>query len=295
MAQVTKLREHPDFVDLDAEREVDLHRYWNALVARWWLPILGLIAGLVIGYLLSLGGNQVYKASALLYLGQPYSGNSAIQSLATNPTTVNGIIHSAAATQKAAAAAGLRPGQVRNKVTSKTLVGAKGAVKAGQTPLIEISLTGKAPHKTAVATNVLAAEVVAKLAGFVNEKIRGFEALQTSLAQQLASNQQQIATTRAAIVKAKGLSALEQLVLISNNNNAIQQRGQLLIAKAQNDQQLSQAQNVEKPQIVERAVPVKTTARSRRNSMLVAAFLGLLLGIFAALLWEPVTGRLRTA
>jgi uncharacterized protein involved in exopolysaccharide biosynthesis len=295
MAQGTKLRDHPDFVDLDAEREVDLHRYWNALVARWWLPVLGLIGGLVIGYLLSLGGNQVYKASALLYLGQPYSGNSAIQSLATNPTTVNGIIHSAAATQKAAAAAGLRPGQVRNKVTSKTLAGAKGAVKAGQTPLIEISLTGKAPHKTAVATNVLAAEVVGKLTRFVNDKIRGYEALRTSLAQQLTSNQQQIATTRAAIASAKNLSPLEQLVLISNANNAIQQRGQLLQAQATNDQQLSQAQNVEKPQIVERAVPVKTTARSRRNSMLVAAFLGLLLGIFAALLWEPVTRRLRPA
>jgi uncharacterized protein involved in exopolysaccharide biosynthesis len=295
MAQGTKLREPPEFVDLEAEREVDLHRYWNALVARWWLPVLGLVAGLVVGYLLSLGGNQVYKASALLYLGQPYSGNSPIQSLATNPTTVNGIIHSAAATQKAAADAGLRPGQVRSKVTSKTLAGAKGAVKAGQTPLIEVTLTGKAPHKTAVAANVLAAEVVAQLAGFVNEKIQGYQALQSSLAQQLASNQEQITTTRAAIAKAKDLSPLEQLVLISNNNNAIQQRGQLLIAKAQNDQQLSQAQNVEKPRLVERAVPVKTTARSTRNAMLVAAFIGVLLGILAALLWEPVTRRLRPA
>src|SRR5919197_5404098 len=129
MAQQTRLREPPDFVELDTEREVDIRRYWDALVARWWLPLAGLVAGLIIGYLLTLGGNQVYKATALLYLGQPYSGNQPIQSLATNPTTVNGIIHSAAATRAAAAHAGLRPGQVRSNVSSRTIVGAKGAVK----------------------------------------------------------------------------------------------------------------------------------------------------------------------
>jgi len=35
--------------DLDAEREVDLGRYLDALVARWWLPVLGLLIGVVIG------------------------------------------------------------------------------------------------------------------------------------------------------------------------------------------------------------------------------------------------------
>jgi uncharacterized protein involved in exopolysaccharide biosynthesis len=35
-------------------------------------------------------------------------------------------------------------------------------------------------------------------------------------------------------------------------------------------------------------VATKTTAKSRRNTVIVAALIGLLLGIFAALLWEPV-------
>jgi uncharacterized protein involved in exopolysaccharide biosynthesis len=38
---------------------------------------------------------------------------------------------------------------------------------------------------------------------------------------------------------------------------------------------------------------VKTTARSRRNSVVVAAFLGLLAGLAAALLWDPVARRRR--
>jgi hypothetical protein len=57
--------------DLDAEADVDLGRYARALAARWWLPLAGLIAGAAIGYVLSLGGHQVYRAGATVYLGQP--------------------------------------------------------------------------------------------------------------------------------------------------------------------------------------------------------------------------------
>jgi len=41
------------------------------------------------------------------------------------------------------------------------------------------------------------------------------------------------------------------------------------------------------------AVATKTTARSRRNTVVVAALIGLLLGIFAALLWEPAARAVR--
>ena len=41
------------------------------------------------------------------------------------------------------------------------------------------------------------------------------------------------------------------------------------------------------------AVATKTTARSRRNTVVVAALIGLLLGIFAALLWEPAARVVR--
>src|SRR5919202_608527 len=34
-----------------ADDEVDLGRYWASVAARWWLPILGLVLGALIGYL----------------------------------------------------------------------------------------------------------------------------------------------------------------------------------------------------------------------------------------------------
>ena len=65
----------PHEPDPDAEREVDLGRYLDALVARWWLPAAGLVIGVVLGYLLAVGGKEVYRAQATVYVGTPYGPN----------------------------------------------------------------------------------------------------------------------------------------------------------------------------------------------------------------------------
>jgi uncharacterized protein involved in exopolysaccharide biosynthesis len=288
---VTTTRDPRDIAELDDEREVDVRKYWNAIVARWWLPVLGLVAGLIVGYIFTLGGNQVYTATATLYLGQPYSGSSPLQGLATNPTYVSQVIKSEAEARRAAAAAGLKPGQVKNNISTTTVSGAKGALKAGATPLITITLTGNSPKKVAVATTTIGQDIINQLSGFVDQKIASFKELDTSLTQQLESNQKQIEIAQAALKAAGNLSPLEQLVLQGNLNNAIQQKGQLLLQQTTNRQQLSQAENVEKPQFVDRPIPTKTTARSTRNSMLVGGAIGLIIGIIAALVWGPVSRR----
>src|SRR5437763_16976177 len=81
--------------DPEAEQEVDFGRYWRLIAARWWLVVLGVIAGAIVGYAVSLGGSQTYLATATIYLGQPYtaSGNIPLQSAQTNPSTVRAVIH----------------------------------------------------------------------------------------------------------------------------------------------------------------------------------------------------------
>jgi uncharacterized protein involved in exopolysaccharide biosynthesis len=71
------------------------------------------------------------------------------------------------------------------------------------------------------------------------------------------------------------------------------QLGSVLEDQLQAKQLLIQAEQIERPKVISRAVAVKTTARSRRNSVVVAAFLGLLAGLAAALLWDPVARRRR--
>src|SRR3954452_12787248 len=100
----------PSPPDVDAEQEVDFGRWARTLAARWWLPVGGLIVGLAVGYLLALGGSQVYKAEALVSLGIPFTpnGGGQIQSLATNSRTVSEIIRSESALKDAARHAQLR-------------------------------------------------------------------------------------------------------------------------------------------------------------------------------------------
>jgi uncharacterized protein involved in exopolysaccharide biosynthesis len=60
---MTTTRERPRTQpDPEPEREVDFSRYLDALVARWWLPVAGLIIGAAIGYFLALGSKDVYRA-----------------------------------------------------------------------------------------------------------------------------------------------------------------------------------------------------------------------------------------
>src|SRR5919201_3038356 len=111
--------------DLDAEREVDLRRHWNALLLRWWLPAAGLVGGIVIGFLVALGGSRVYTAKATLYLGQPLSpqGSVQIQSQATNPSTVRQIIRSEAALRQAGRVATMPVSKLRGHVSSPAFQG----------------------------------------------------------------------------------------------------------------------------------------------------------------------------
>ena len=76
--------------DPEAEQEVDFAKYVRLLAVRWWLLAAGVVAGAVIGYLVSLGGTQVYEATATIYLGQPYTptGGALVQNIQTNPSAV---------------------------------------------------------------------------------------------------------------------------------------------------------------------------------------------------------------
>src|SRR5919201_2901568 len=104
-----ELRPSPERLpDFDIEDELDFGRYGRAVVARWWLLLAGLAAGIVIGYLTTLGGNQVYQARRTISPGQPLSptGSTAIQSLSTNPASARQIVASAWAQRRAGAGGG---------------------------------------------------------------------------------------------------------------------------------------------------------------------------------------------
>ena len=92
---------------------------------------------------------------------------------------------------------------------------------------------------------------------------------------------------QAALKGGAGLSTAEQLILLGQLNGLQTQRLSTVDQLTTNQQQLALAEDVEAPQVITRGVATKTTARSRRNTVLVSALIGLILGGIAALLFEP--------
>jgi uncharacterized protein involved in exopolysaccharide biosynthesis len=261
--------------ELDAEQEVDLGRYWSALVARWWLPLLGLIAGAFIGYLISLGGKQVWKASATVYLGASYSpvGGVFLQGPQANPSTAGTIARAESSIDAAAARAGMRAGDLRGNVSTQSISTGVGStvVRTPGNPLVRITVEASTRRRAQLAANALAQIVVQRLAPYADRKI-------DALKQRISDDEKQIDAIR----RGSGAGdALGRAVLAV-------QVGDVLDDQLQAKQQLIQAEEIERPKVLVPAAAVKTTARSRRNSVVVAAFLGFVLGILAALVWEPL-------
>jgi capsular polysaccharide biosynthesis protein len=266
----------PSF-DPEAEQEVDFGRYVRLLAARWWLLAAGLLVGAVIGYAIALGGSQTFKATSTLYLGQPYSasGNVQLQAAQTNPSTVRQIAHAETVIDRVAAACKAKPGDLRGGISTQTVSG--NIAKNGQTPLVTVSVQAKKRRLASCAANALARIVIDKTSAFANQKIKNFSA-------QIASKQRDIHAINAAL-QSSALSTTEKLVVqirLATDEDALLSTSQLLL----------QAKQIEKPSILTGAAAQKITARSRRNTLVVAALIGLVLGAIVALMWDGVAAGL---
>ena len=263
----------PTSFDPEAEQEVDFGRYVRLIAARWWLVAAGLIVGAVVGYMVSLGGSQRFEATATIYLGQPYtaSGNIPLQSAQTNPSTVRAVVHSPAIINLVAAACNAKSVYFRNGISTQAIAG--NIAKNGQTAEVSVSVQSTKRKVAACAANQLAKAVVDKTSGFANQKIANFRL-------EIFYDQKQVTLINAALQRG-GLSATDQLLL------------QLRLATTQQDrlstnQLLLQATQVEAPQVLTGATAQRVTARSRRNTVVVAALIGVILGAIAALMWDGV-------
>jgi Chain length determinant protein len=269
--------------DPEAEQEVDFARYARLLGARWWLLAAGLVAGAVIGYLISLGGTQVYSATATIYLGQPLSptGGSSVQTPQTNPSAVATVIQ-----QQAVANA------VANLCHAKASAFKKGistqAVNAGSSssstksaaqinPLVKLSVQAKKGKLAACAANQLAKQVVTKLGTYPARQIANLKA-------HLAFDNKDIKAIQAAIAS-PAISSTDKLILETTLRSD-------QLDKTTNAGLLVLVKEVEAPKVLVGAASHKITARSRRNTVVISALIGLILGAIAALLWDSVVPRL---
>jgi len=288
-------------VELEAEQEVDFGRYTRTIAARWWLLVVGAVLGALIGFLVSLSDGKLYKATAQVYLGQPLAPDSAAP-VSTAPTTlglVQAFVTSEEAIEKAASAVGLRPSKLRERVTARAIPGASSTRQAIPAPLMSIQVTGSSRGKTAAAANNLAQQAVDEVGTYTTTKIETLDQQLKYIDRQLAIVNARLSAARASqkeIVADRTLTPTEKLVALTNLNSEItlaeQRLATLEINRFNTTRALSLAKDIEASRITAAAVAVRTEPTSRRTSVLVGAFIGFLLGIVAALLWDPVAGRM---
>jgi uncharacterized protein involved in exopolysaccharide biosynthesis len=268
--------------DPEAEQEVDFAKYVRLLAVRWWLLAAGVVAGAVIGYLVSLGGTQVYAATATIYLGQPYTptGGALVQNIQTNPSAVATAVQSRSVQNTVANRCKTKAAAFNNGISTQAIpTGASAKSGAQVNPLVKITVQAKKGKVAACAANALADEVVSAkhLGKYAAQKIANLNA-------QIALDNAQIKQVQTAI-SSSSLSDTIKLILQTTLRSD-------QIDKTANTQLLQLATGVERPFVYTHAASQKITARSRRNTVVIAALIGLILGAIAALLWDTVVPRL---
>jgi uncharacterized protein involved in exopolysaccharide biosynthesis len=289
--------------DVEAEQEIDLGRIWRSTIARWWLPLLGLVVGAIVGLLVAVGGGNQYKATAEVYLGQPLGPGqtSPITSVSTVLGQSSYLITNEATIRQAAAKAGLTPAQLRRHVSSKPILGITGSKLGTAAPLLAITVSGSSRAKIAKGANSLAQVVVDKLAPYPRQKLRSLQVQADRDRQRLTQTTQQLnaaLTGQQNVYKDKSLSPTDKLVAIINFNGVINAasaaQNNLQLDLTQTEQQIASLLNIEMPAVVSPAVAANQGGPSRRSGVLIGAVIGFIVGLLAAILWDPVARTVRS-
>jgi uncharacterized protein involved in exopolysaccharide biosynthesis len=284
--------------DLDAEQEIDLGRLWRATIARWWLLLIGLVAGAIIGLLVSLGGGKQWKATTEIYLGNPLSPNGAapIASAPTSLALATTFVNTESALRYAASRSGIPTAQLRGKISVKPILGLTGTKIGQPAPLMELSVAGAKAGRVQHAADLLAQLVVDQFQPYAAQKIKVLQANVARDKAELADVNNRLKQAEAAQAALAGSAASNQI--ISNYqliiSSASDQRLGLQNDESSSLQEIAAAQNIEQARIVSPALSVNQGGPSRRSGVVIGAIIGLLLGLLAAIFWEPVAAQVRS-
>jgi capsular polysaccharide biosynthesis protein len=148
--------------------------------------------------------------------------------------------------------------------------------------LIRITVQSSKPKHAEDAANALGNIVVSDTTSpYVKKSIKTYLSKEKRYNDQLTSLTRVIDSYTTALAK-EHLAFLPKLIMVNQLDAAIARQGALNDKLAATDQQLTLVQNIEIAQLIEHASAAKTTARSRRNSILVGALIGLIAGLVAA-------------
>jgi hypothetical protein len=288
-------------------REVRLTDYARRVARRWYIVVAAVVVavGLVFLHKVSGSSNRA-TATATVYLGQPLApGGGGV--ISQTPQSFPGIavtfVKSTGTLAGAARAAHLNAARLRGHVsviaTNASAGGTAGSAKsAGGSPTIAITVEGPwSKQQAQTAAQSLAKSLIDFENHYVDIKRRQLKA-------RAAAQQAEVRQLHATIDRANAaLRGIDQSSLSSTEKLAASTSwGQILATSTQQlgdlstqipDDQISLAavDAIESAQMISSAKGRQVSAVKRRSSYVVAAFIGFIVGIGLALLWDELRSR----
>jgi hypothetical protein len=288
-------------------REVRVTDYARRVARRWYIVVACVViaVGLVFLHKVSGSTNQA-TATASVYLGQPLSagGGPIPQTPQSNSGIAVTFVKSTPTLANAAKASGLTAkrlhGHVSVLVSSASAGGTAGSASkaTGGSPTISITVEGPWSRQRVQA----AAESLANsLIGFEN---RYTDIKRRQLKARITAEQAEVKQLQAAVDRANAaLQEVDRSSLSSTEKVAASASwGQILATSTQqlgdvstqlpNDQiALAGVDAIESAQMISDAQGRQVSAVRRRSSFVVAAFIGFIVGVGLALLWDGLRAR----
>jgi hypothetical protein len=290
--------------------EVRVTEYFRRALRRWYVIVFSVAAAVLLVFLHGVSGaTKQSAATASVYLGQPFTpgGASVINSTPlSNPSISIQYVTSPRQIAAAAKAAGIDRHSLRSHVSVLASGGAASAAgkaaTGGGPPTISINVEGPwTAAKAQTAANTLAQSLI----DFGNR----YTSLKTALvANRVKMEKSQLATMLAvqkqarksiATIAASNADALSKVAaespFVTDLSTAADQIGMLTVNLTNDQVALVATKDIESAQFISQATGRKVSATTRRNSLVIAAMVGLIVGVGLALAWEALSMRSRRA
>lgn len=286
--------------------EVRVTEYVRRAARRWYVVVLAIVAAVAVVFLHGVSGaTKQSSATASVYLGQPFTPGGASVLTTTplsNPQISIQFVTAPQQIAKAADAAGIDHSSLRKHVSvlSSSSSGTGKAAAGSGPPTITITVEGPwTAAKVETVANTLAGSLIDYANRYTNLKTR-------LIASRIANEKAELATlrevqTRAhanlAAIDASSEPPLQKVAasapLVSDLSAAATQIGQLTLNLTNDQVTLVAARDIESAQFISRASGHKVSAATRRSSLIIAAMVGLIVGVGLALAWEALSVRPR--
>ena len=271
------------------DREITLRDYGRVLWRGRWLILATTLVAAVVGLLLTFVSDVKYTGKAQVFLGQATTSTGAVVATPdTSPEVAPIVLDDPELSTVAAKAVGVSPARIRRGVTvSTTRVRGVGNVPTVAT----ITMTDKGRRVAREGANAYAEAVLARVRAPYDEVVAVYRSDLTAARRQEARYTAEITRYEQQLqgASADRAVAIQGLLLAAIQQQSIARDDAALAAL-----NIAKAKQPEEPAIIDVATGTTSSgaAPQRARTVLLAAVLGLIIGIVVAFVWRgPAVGH----